>query len=118
MLIVEADARVREALADLVGSTHGFAVLAACDSADEAENTCRVSQADAALVSLSASPTDAGFATISRLAEQMPVLAVAPFGSLAGRAMAAGAAAFYDQDGDADALMALLRAAIDGAAAG
>jgi len=118
VLIVEADARVRQALADLVGSTDGFAVLAACESADEAENTCRVSHADAALVSLRASPTDANIAVITRLAAQVPVLAVAPFGSLAGRAIAAGAAAFYDQDGDADALVALLHEVIDGAGVG
>jgi hypothetical protein len=57
--------------------------------------------------------SDQGFAAVTRLAQQVPVVAVAPVGSVAGRAIAAGAAAFYDEDGDADALVAVIRDVID-----
>jgi DNA-binding NarL/FixJ family response regulator len=111
VLIVEPDARVRRALADLVESAGGLAVRGAYATVDEAEVACRVGVA-AALVSVRLGSDD-GFAAVTRLAQQVPVVAVAPVGSVASRAIAAGAAAFYDEDGDGDALVAVLRDVID-----
>lgn len=112
VLIVEPDARVRRALADLVESTRGIAVLAACATVSEAEDACSRVRPAAALVSVRLDSDD-GFTAVSRLAQHAPVVAVAPVGSVAGRAIAAGATAFYDQDGDVDALIALLRDVIE-----
>lgn len=109
---MEPDPRVRHALADLVGSTGGLAVLAACGAVDEAERACRDRRADAALVSVRLG-SDQGFAAVALLARQVPVVAFASVGSVADRAIAAGAAAFYDEDGDAEALVAVIRDVID-----
>jgi DNA-binding NarL/FixJ family response regulator len=109
VVIVEPDSRVRRALADLVETTAGLAVRAACATVDEAEAACRERRVDAALVSLRLPGSDGGVAAVTRLAQQVPVVAFASVGSVAGRAIAAGASAFYDEDGDADALVAVLR---------
>jgi DNA-binding NarL/FixJ family response regulator len=112
VLIVEPDSRVRRALADLVESTDGLAVLAACAYVDEVEGVCGDGRPDVAVVSVRLA-SDRGFAAVTRVARQVPVVAVAPVGSVASRAIAAGAAAFYDEDGDADALVAAIRDVID-----
>jgi DNA-binding NarL/FixJ family response regulator len=112
VLIVERDSLVRRALADLIESTDGLAVLAACAHVDEVEDVCRDGRPDAALVSVRLR-SDRGFAAVTRVALQVPVVAVAPVGGVASRAIAAGAAAFYDEDGDADALVAAIRDVID-----
>jgi two-component system, NarL family, response regulator DesR len=112
VLIVEPDSRVRRALADLVDSTDGLVVLAACASVDDVEAACRDAHPDAALVGVRLA-CEHGFAAVTRLAQQVPVVAVAPVGSVASRAIAAGAAAFYDEDGDADALVAVIREVTD-----
>lgn len=112
VLIVEPDSRVRQAFADLVASATDLTVLAACATVDEAERVCCTGAAKLALVSVQRGP-EPDFAAVGRLVAHVPVIAVAPISSLAAPAIAAGATAFYDEDGDADALVALIRNVID-----
>lgn len=112
VVIVEPDARVRHALAGLLASAADLEVRAACATVGDAELFCCSGAADVALVSVRRG-SDASFAAVSRLAQHVPVTAVAPVGSVAGRAIAAGAVAFYDEDGDADALVGVIRDVIN-----
>jgi DNA-binding NtrC family response regulator len=118
ILIVEPDKRVRCAIADLIESTEGLTVLAACATFEEVARIDAAPQAQAALVSVRHRDCDAAFAAVTILARELPVIVVASVGSAAERAIAAGAAAFYDEDGDADALVAMVRDVVRRAGSG
>ena len=97
MLIVDDDDRVRRALAELITASDGFTVAS-------------VSDASVAIVSIMSASDSRGLARVRTLAASMPVMVVSTVGSAADAATAAGAAAFVEMDGNADALIAALRA--------
>jgi DNA-binding NarL/FixJ family response regulator len=111
VLVVDRDARVRAALAALIDATPGLEVAAATGSLADVGRIARMVAATVAVVDVDAARPDDDLAIINDLARCLPVVAVCAASSAGGRAVAAGASAFCDKDGDADCLMAAVVAA-------
>ena len=114
VLVVESDARVRTALTALIDATPGLHVVAQCACTSGADDARRRTDPVVAVVGM-CSCSD-GLQSLAALAAHLPVVAVSPCRRDAERALAAGAAEFCDQDGDADRLSATLLAVAAAAA--
>lgn len=110
VLVVDADARVRAALAALIDSTPGLQV-AATGSTAGAGAIARSTGATVAVVDVDALVPEDDLASIRQLAEHLPVVAVCYATTGGMRAVAAGATAFCDKNGGPDALIAAVAAA-------
>ncbi len=110
VLIVDNDPRVRRALTELINATERFGVVAARGTRPTADTTGP--EADVAVVALGSTTDQEGLKQIRALAERIPVVAVSAFSSVAPAAARAGATAFCEMDGNADALIDTLRAAV------
>jgi DNA-binding NarL/FixJ family response regulator len=121
VLVVDGDARVRAALAELIDSTEGFTVVGTVDSVDGFDRsllgTDGAAAAAVAVVGLQPATPTIGLGHVRALTTRMPVLAVAASGSLQTAAAAAGAAAFCEMDGNAEALIQALHTASQGSSA-
>lgn len=111
VLVVDGDGRVRAALAALIDATPGLRVAATTASTGGADVVARSAGATVAIVDVDTGRLEDELATIHALAEHLPVVAVGNAGSNGVRAMAAGATAFCDKDGDPDSLTAAVAAA-------
>lgn len=110
VLVVDADARVRAALAALIDATPGLQV-AATASIQGAGAIARSADATVAVVDVDALAPEDDLVVIRQLAEHLPVVAVC-YGTAGGiRAVAAGATAFCDKNGGPDALITAVSAA-------
>ena len=107
VLVIEADPRVRVALAALINATPGMLVAAAIDSRADLSRIARATGATAAIVDVDAGHPADDLATIHELAHHLPVVAVCDVASGA-LAVTAGATAFCDKGGDPDRLIAAL----------
>lgn len=112
-LVVDDDARVRAALCALLDDAAGFR----CRAVDSQQATRLVMggssdvDSDVAVVDMSAAGEPEGQATlVALLAGFVPVVVVSMSRAVRAVAMAAGAAAFVEKDGDATALVAAVRA--------
>jgi len=112
VLVVDDDPRVRASLVHLldeIGAVNAIAV--------DADQAWRLSEmgaaADVAVVDV---PGRDGFGLrlVSRLVSMMPVVAVGLRASVGQAALGAGAFAFVEKDGDAETLVATIRAAAPG----
>jgi two-component system, NarL family, response regulator DesR len=112
ILVVDDDPRVRHAVRQLIDGTPGLQVEAAVSNADEAEAASRTSVPDLAIVDVRVPDRDAGLNLIRSLSSRMPVIAISVTSSLARPATRVGATAFCDKDGNADALISAVLAAL------
>ena len=110
MLVVDDDARVRAALRSLLDEDVGLC----CRVVDDAQalglllgGAARV-DAEVAVVDLSAG-TSIQLRLVALLARALPVVVVSMSGAVRPLAMAAGATAFVEKDGDACALLAVVQ---------
>jgi DNA-binding NarL/FixJ family response regulator len=110
VLVIDADARVRAALAALIDGTPGLRVVATTGSTADAGSIACSTRATVVVVDLDAGQRDDDFAVIGQLAGQLPVVAICYAGSSDARAVAAGATALCDKSGDPDALTAAVTA--------
>jgi DNA-binding NarL/FixJ family response regulator len=111
ILVVDDDPRVRHAVRQLIDGTPGLQVEAAVSNADEAEAASRTSVPDLAIVDVRVPDRDAGLNLIRSLSSRMPVIAISVTSSLARPATRVGAA-FCDKDGNTDALISAVLAAL------
>lgn len=109
ILVVDDDARVRHAIGQLIDRTPGLRLAAAVGTADEAAQT---SDVDLAVVDVRLPDPESGLDLVRRLSARIPVIAISFTGSLATPAGCAGATAFCDKDGDTDALIDTIFAAL------
>ena len=110
VLVVDDDARVRAALgAELTAAGCRVEALAPDDLA---AGTRRPSETDVALVDVALPAVDTGLALIRRLSATLPVVAFSINGAACAAALAAGAAAYLEKDGDTDRLLRTLHALI------
>jgi DNA-binding NarL/FixJ family response regulator len=113
VLVIDDDARVRAALADLLASTADLTPAGTAATAAEARAADeRDGPFDLAIVDIRLPDPATGLALIRRLTARTPVVAVSVSGVHRTAALAAGARAFLDKDGRADALLATLRSSI------
>jgi len=109
VLVVDDDPRVRASLVHLldeVGAVNAIAV-----DADQAWRLAAMgAAADVAVVDVPGGD-GVGLRLVSHLASMMPVVAVGLRASVGKIARGAGAVAFVEKDGDADTLVATIRAA-------
>jgi DNA-binding NarL/FixJ family response regulator len=114
VLVIDDDARVRAALADLLASTTDLSSAVPAATAAEARATAEDDGPfDLALVDIRLPDPATGLALVRQLAAGLPVVAVSVSGAHRTSALAAGATAFLDKDGRPDALLAALRASLD-----
>lgn len=113
VVVIAADSRVRQALGALVAATSGLRLITAASSPAAALDAVEVGDPDAAVVDVSVVDPGPGLAAIGQLSPLMPVIAVVAASSHRAPALAAGACAACDADGDADALSATVRAAAE-----
>lgn len=111
VLVVDADARVRAALAALIDATPGLHVVAATGSTADAGTIACTSRATVAVVDVDAGQPDDDYAVIGQLAGRLPVVAICHAAFSGARALGAGATALCDKSGDPDALTAAVAAA-------
>jgi DNA-binding NarL/FixJ family response regulator len=111
VLVVDADARVRTALAALIDTTPGLHVVAAIGSTTDARAIACSIHATVAVVDVDTGQPEDDFAVIGQLAAHIPVVAICHAALSGARALAAGATALCDKSGDPDALTAAVRAA-------
>ncbi len=116
VLVVDADPRVRAAVRALLDDGEGTEVQAV--GRDEATRWQMEASTgiDVAVVDIS-SPSSQDLTLVERLAGVLPVVAVSMSGSVRGAALAAGASWFIEKDGDVTALVAAIRAVIQGRSA-
>jgi DNA-binding NarL/FixJ family response regulator len=112
ILVVDDDPRVRHAVRHLIDGMPGLHVAAVASNADEAEAACRTSVPDLAIVDVRVPDRESGLKLIRSLSTRMPVIAISVTGSLARPATRAGATAFCDKDGNTDALINAVLAAL------
>jgi DNA-binding NarL/FixJ family response regulator len=110
VLVVNADARVRAALAALIDATPGLCVAATTSSIGDAGRLASAFRASVAVVDADAGEPD-DLAVMGQLATHLPVVATCDVASNGGRALAAGAMATCDKNGDPDDLLAAVAAA-------
>jgi DNA-binding NtrC family response regulator len=113
--VVDDDPRVLTALAQLLAA-HGVPAVAAADAATAVALAAR--GADVALVDTQLPTVGDGVALIGDLAARLPVVATSVDSALGPAALAAGATEFTEKDGQADALVHLLRRAARSAPSG
>ena len=109
VLVVDRDPRVRAALTALIDATPGLEVAAAT-SLTELPCVLGTPAADVAVVDVTAGHPEDDLAAIRDLSARLPVVAVSAAGTDGVHAIAAGAMACCDKDGDADCLIAALTA--------
>ncbi len=116
VLVVDGDQRVRAAVRALLDDGAGTEVQAV--DRDEAMRWQPQALAgiEVAVVDISTASSQ-DLTLVERLADVMPVVAVSMSGSARVAALAAGASLFVDKDGDASALVAAVRAVIEGRSA-
>ncbi len=112
VLVVDDDARVRDALSHLLDEVTGLQCLAVDTGQAMRLVTWWSTVTDVAVVDLP-SESSAGSALVERLAGLVPVVVVSMSGSQRVAALAAGAVRFVEKDGDAAALVAAIRSAAD-----
>lgn len=112
VLVVDDDARVRDALRHLLDEVTGLQCLAVDTGQAMRLVTWGSTVADVAVVDLPSQPGE-GSALVERLADLMPVVVVSMSGSQRVDALAAGAVCFVEKDGDATALVGAIRSAAD-----
>jgi DNA-binding NarL/FixJ family response regulator len=110
VIVLGADARVRAALGALIDATPGLRVVASVAAVGDGLPVVASGEADVAVVDITDRCPERDLLAIRTLAAALTVVAVAASGYHAGPARAAGAAAFCDKDGNADALTEALRA--------
>lgn len=111
VLVIDADTRVRAALAALIEATPGLRVVATTGSTADAGSIACSTRATVVVVDVDAGHRDDDFAVIRQFASQLPVVAICYAGSSGAGAVAAGATALCDKSGDPDALTAAVTAA-------
>ncbi len=115
VLVVDDDARVRQALRHLLDDLPGFECLAVDSGQAMRLATWGSAVTDVAVIDLPA--TSGGTAElirrlIERLTDLMPVLVLSMSGSSRVAALEAGATRFFEKDGDSRALVAAIRTAV------
>lgn len=112
VLVLAADTRVRCGLAALLDATAGLQVVAQAGSLRAALNAIAVRNPDVAVVDVCLNDAERSYAAIRAIAAMLPPVAVSAARADAAMAVAAGAIACCDKDGDADPLIRhLLRVA-------
>ena len=109
VLVVDDDTRVQSGLRQLLATTPDVELAAAAASLSEAHQALAAAEVDVALVDVRLPTSEAGLALIRELAEVLPVVALSINGAARREALAAGAGAYLEKDGDPDALVAALR---------
>jgi DNA-binding NarL/FixJ family response regulator len=110
VLVVD-DPRVSAALRHLLDSTADLLVVAEAATMARAEAAAADLHPDVAVVEATFPQPAAGLALIGQLARRMPVIALSSSAAARQPALTAGASCFLAKDGDADILLAALRAA-------
>jgi DNA-binding NarL/FixJ family response regulator len=102
VLIADDDRRVREALSALLGASPGVEVVATAGSAEGALQLAKARTPSVALIDLLLPEATDGLGLIDAVAGDLriPVVAISLDATLHDRALAAGAVAFVDKDGD------------------
>lgn len=108
VLIVDNDPRLRHALTELLNASEGFVVAGAEGSTQGVAMAASSAYATVALVVVASVADRAALLRVQVLADHMPVVAVSTAASVRGWALAAGATAFCEMDGNTDALIAAL----------
>jgi DNA-binding NarL/FixJ family response regulator len=117
LLVADDDPRVRRALAAALGEVEGLELLAVCGSAAELGSCVACARPDVVLLDVHLPDAGTGLSLLGELAgAAVPVVAMSAAGSVRGRALAAGAAAFVEKDGAVDGLVAALLDAGSGGA--
>lgn len=112
VLVVDDDARVRDALRHLLDDVSEFECLAVDSEQALRLVTWGSPVSDIAVVDLP-STSCASTPLVERLAQLLPVVVVSMSGTTRVAALAAGASCFVEKDGDVAALVAAIRCAAD-----
>lgn len=112
VILVEDDARVRSALEGTLAAVPGVRLVASCADFAAARVAVRNLEADVVLVDVLLPDVAAGLTLLAELtAAGVPAVAMSASGGVRARALAAGAHAFVEKDGAAEALVDAVLAA-------
>lgn len=106
LVVADDDPRVRVALDSTLSAVPGIDVVATCALAAEVAVQVRVRRPDVVLVDVQLPDATTGLTLLADLARAgVPAVAMSWSGGLRARALAAGAVAFVEKDGAAEALV-------------
>ena len=112
IVVVDDDPRVRHAMCQLIDGTPGLGVVAAVGSAVAVDVASETAAPDLAVVDVNLADRNSGLSLIRILSHRIPVIAISATSSLARPAIRAGATTFCDKDGNTDALVNAVLAAL------
>ncbi len=111
LLVIDRDARVRQALRALIEGERDIAVVGEAARLDQVIRQVRRLKPDVILLDLSSSEAEQGCVLLPQLTRRWSVVVMSMCGYLRNAALAAGACAFFEEDAALGTLLEAIREA-------